>query len=107
MPATLASPAKAADGQGFTLNASDLRFILEHIQIAEAHVTTLTPEDPSGTLLGTGPHQIPDQGPQGAELPRGLRTVDGSCRRRGGQRPPCWWPATRWTRPRPPTPSTS
>ena len=79
VPATLASPAHAADGQGFTLNASDLRFILDQIQIAEAHVTTLSPEDPCGTLLGPGPHQIPDQGAQGAELPWGLRTVDGSC----------------------------
>ncbi|MCW2695812.1 MAG: heme peroxidase, partial [Modestobacter sp.] len=78
-PATLATPALAADGQGFTLNASDLRFILAQIQIAEAHVTTLSSEDPCGTLLGTGPHQIPDHNAQGAELPWGLRTVDGTC----------------------------
>jgi Ca2+-binding RTX toxin-like protein len=79
LPATVASPARAADGQGFTLNASDLRFILAQIQIAEAHVTTLSPENPCGTLLGTGPHQIPNQQTQGAELPWGLRTVDGTC----------------------------
>src|SRR3712207_6852669 len=41
--------------------------------------TTLFRSDPCGTLLGPGPHQIPDAGAHGAELPWGLRTVDGTC----------------------------
>jgi Ca2+-binding RTX toxin-like protein len=65
-------------GQGFNLNASDLRFILRQIEIAEQHAATATPQNPCGTLLGTGPHQIPP-GTVGETLPWGLRTVDGSC----------------------------
>ena len=38
-----------------------------------------TPANPCGTLLGTGPNQIPNGNQQGAELPWGLRTVDGTC----------------------------
>jgi Ca2+-binding RTX toxin-like protein len=73
------SPARAADGQGFTLDPSDLRFILQQIKIAEQHARTATPENPCGTLLGLGPDQIPNQLAGGAEIPWGLRTVDGSC----------------------------
>src|SRR3712207_3099986 len=73
-----ASPADAAVGQGFTLNRSDLRFILQQIKIAEAHAATRTPADPCGTLVGPGQFQIPDAG-NGRDLPWGLRTVDGSC----------------------------
>src|SRR3954470_5603887 len=62
-------------GQGFTVSPADLSYILEQIQIAEAHVqntTSLT--GPCGALLGNGPHQIPSP-----LLSFGLRTVDGSC----------------------------
>src|SRR3954469_18778204 len=65
----------APTGQGFTVSAADLSYILEQIQIAEAHVqntTSLT--GPCGALLGNGPHQIPSP-----LLSFGLRTVDGSC----------------------------
>ena len=73
-------PAQAAPvGQGFALNASDLRFILAQIRIAERHAATLTPADPCGTLVGGDPDQIPTGTGQTIELPWGLRTVDGSC----------------------------
>ena len=73
--AALAAPV----GQGFNLNASDLRFILKQIKIAEQHAATRTDANPCGTLLGPGPNQIPNTGNQTVELPWGLRTVDGSC----------------------------
>jgi hypothetical protein len=77
--AVLVPSAQAAPvGQGFNLNASDLRFFLKQIKIAERHAATRTPANPCGTLLGDGPDQIPNVG-QGVELPWGLRTVDGSC----------------------------
>jgi len=57
--------ALAPVGAGFNLNASDLRFIRQQIRIAEAHAA-------GGTLLGTGPNQVPHP-----TLPYGLRTVDG------------------------------
>ncbi|HEX8345127.1 MAG TPA: peroxidase family protein [Actinoplanes sp.] len=78
-PLTWASPASAAVGQGFNVNPADLRFILKQIQIAEAHAQTASSANPCGTLLGPGPNQIPNEGQQGAELPWGLRTVDGTC----------------------------
>ncbi|HET6530911.1 MAG TPA: peroxidase family protein [Actinoplanes sp.] len=78
-PMVAATPAQAAVGQGFHVNPADLRFILRQIQIAEAHAQTASAENPCGTLLGPGPNQIPDEGQQGAELPWGLRTVDGTC----------------------------
>jgi beta-lactam-binding protein with PASTA domain/Ca2+-binding RTX toxin-like protein len=53
-------------GSGFTITAGDLRFIFEQIQVAQAHAA-------GGTLLGGGPLQVSDP-----QLPRGLRTVDGS-----------------------------
>ncbi len=52
-------------GQGFTLNASDIRFIRQQIRIAEAHAA-------GGQLLGPGPDQVGHP-----MLPFGLRTVDG------------------------------
>jgi Ca2+-binding RTX toxin-like protein len=61
-------------GSGFTVNAADLAFILKQIKIAEAHAATATPANPCGTLVGSGPNQIPDY-----ITPYGLRTVDGSC----------------------------
>lgn len=66
-------------GQGFTLNASDLRFIMQQIRIAERHAATLTPANPCGTLVGDDPDQLPTGTGQTIELPWGLRTVDGSC----------------------------
>ncbi len=73
-PAAHAAPV----GQGFTLNPSDLRFILQQIKIAERHAATATPAAPCSTLIGSGPDQLPSQ-PAGILLPLGLRTVDGSC----------------------------
>ena len=73
------SPADAAVGQGFNPNLSDVRFILKQIKISERHAATATPANPCGTLLGTGVNQIPNGNQQGAELPWGLRTVDGTC----------------------------
>ncbi len=74
------SPVNAAPvGQGFNLNASDLRFILKQIQIAENHVAnTTTATGPCGAMLGAGANQIPDNG-VGVTLPLGLRTVSGVC----------------------------
>ncbi|MFM7684319.1 MAG: peroxidase family protein [Actinomycetota bacterium] len=66
-------------GQGFELNAADLRFILQQIKIAEHHVANTTAETgPCGALIGSNPNQIPAGG-VGVTLPWGLRTVDGSC----------------------------
>jgi Ca2+-binding RTX toxin-like protein len=77
LPSVLAPAASAAPvGQGLTLNAGDLRFILKQIKIAENHATK---EDAAGNpvpgqpLLGTGANQIASP-----LLPYGLRTVDGS-----------------------------
>ena len=79
LPAVMATTAVAAPvGQGFNLNASDLRFILKQIKISEQHAATATAANPCGTLTGTGPDQLP-VGPQSSTLPLGLRTVDGSC----------------------------
>ncbi|WP_345075681.1 peroxidase family protein, partial [Paeniglutamicibacter cryotolerans] len=63
-------------GQGLTLNAGDMRFILKQIKIAENHAMK---EDSQGNpvagqpLLGSGPNQIASP-----LLPYGLRTVDGT-----------------------------
>ncbi|MFC7491068.1 MULTISPECIES: peroxidase family protein [unclassified Knoellia] len=73
-----ASAADAPVGQGFNLNASDLRFILKQIKIAEQHADTLTAANPCGTMRGTGPDQVP-VGEVGDTLPWGLRLVDGTC----------------------------
>ncbi|RPJ72162.1 MAG: heme peroxidase [Acidobacteria bacterium] len=56
----------AAVGQGFVVDAGDVRFIYQQILVAQAHAA-------GGTLLGNGPNQVADP-----QLPRGLRTVDGS-----------------------------
>src|ERR1041384_949566 len=56
----------APTGQGFDIDAGDLRFIYEQILVAQDHAA-------GGTLLGPGPNQVHDP-----QLPRGLRTVDGS-----------------------------
>jgi hypothetical protein len=68
------TPSAFPIGQGFTLNASDIRFIREQIRISEAHATSASVSNPCGTLLGTGPNQV-----SSPLLPFGLRTVDGSC----------------------------
>src|SRR4051812_40905706 len=52
--------------QGFNINAEDLRFIYDQILVGQAHAG-------GGQLLGPGPNQVSDP-----QLPRGLRTVDGS-----------------------------
>ncbi len=71
--------AAAPVGQGFEVNASDLRFILQQIKIAEHHVANTTgATGPCGALVGPGQNQIPEGG-VGVTLPWGLRTVDGSC----------------------------
>ena len=82
-PATLLLAPQSANaapvGAGFHLEKSDLDFILKQIKISEQHIATRTTENPCGTLLGTGPNQIPNNGTNGEVLPWGLRTVDGSC----------------------------
>ncbi len=63
--------AQAPAGQGFQLNASDLKHILKQIKIAEHHATTEA--GPGEPLVGPGEFQIANP-----LLPDGLRTVDGS-----------------------------
>ncbi|HEX4430756.1 MAG TPA: peroxidase family protein [Frankiaceae bacterium] len=81
VPALVATTAQAAPvGNGFTVTAGDLSFILKQIKIAERHTTTLTPSNPCGTLLNQPGDGIPDA----EQVPDiitsyGLRTVDGSC----------------------------
>ena len=76
---TAGSAASAAPvGQGFNLNASDLRFILKQIKIAEQHADTLSAANPCGTMRGNGPDQIP-AGEVGDTLPWGLRLINGTC----------------------------
>jgi len=53
-------------GQGFVISAEDLRFIYDQILVAQDHAAGLS-------LFGPGPNQVNDP-----QLPRGLRTVDGS-----------------------------
>ncbi len=69
-----ATAAPGPIGAGFTVTAGDLQFILQQIKISERHANTLTASNPCGTLVGTGPNQIPD-----VLTSYGLRTVDGSC----------------------------
>src|SRR3954470_16008229 len=62
--------AEGVVGQGFTITPPDLRFILDQIKTAEAHVVNATtPTGPCGALLGMGANQIPSP-----LLPFGLRT---------------------------------
>ncbi|MBG6185419.1 Ca2+-binding RTX toxin-like protein, partial [Arthrobacter sp. CAN_A214] len=71
-PAVLAAPV----GQGLTLNAGDMRFILKQIKIAENNATkedALGNPVPGAPLLGSGANQVANP-----LLPYGLRTVDGS-----------------------------
>src|SRR3954452_12857314 len=67
--------AGATVGQGFTVTASDLSYILKQIKIAENHVAkTTSATGPCGAMLGPGPNQL-----SSPLLSFGLRTVDGSC----------------------------
>jgi hypothetical protein len=66
--------APAPVGNGFTVTAGDLSFILKQIKVAERHANTYSATNPCGTLVGSGPNQIPDR-----LTAYGLRTVDGSC----------------------------
>src|SRR3954447_17031605 len=66
-----AEAAIAPPGAGFALNASDLKFILKQIKIAERHA--ITENGPGQPLVGPGEFQIANP-----LLPYGLRTVDGS-----------------------------
>ena len=74
----LGTPVIGSIGQGFNLNAADLAFILDQIKIAETHAASATVSNPCGTLIGTGPFQIP-AAPNAELQPLGLRTVDGTC----------------------------
>src|SRR6266850_8540395 len=66
-------------GAGFFLDAGDLRFIYHAIEIAQDHSAAVTTACPTcGTLLGSGPNQVNLFGNPDAQLPLGLRTVDGS-----------------------------
>ncbi len=67
-------------GQGFTVTASDLAYILKQIKISEEHAATLTPGNPCGTLVAQPGDGIPDSLQVPDRLTSyGLRTVDGSC----------------------------
>ena len=77
-PTAAIAQGTAPVGQGFNLNASDLRFILKQIKIGERHADDGTAPTPCGTMVGAGPDQIP-AGEVGDTLPWGLRTVDGRC----------------------------
>src|SRR3954464_8572636 len=58
-------------GNGFVINADDVRFIYDQILVAQDHASPATTLCPTcGTLLGQGPNQVHDP-----QLPRGLRTV--------------------------------
>ncbi len=75
LPVVAAHAVQAPVGEGFTVSASDLSYILKQIKIAENHVAKTTPATgPCGALVGTGPNQLASP-----LLSRGLRTVDGSC----------------------------
>ena len=78
-PAVLHAQSTAAVGAGFVVEAGDLRFIFHAIEIAQEHAVTRTAANPCGTLLGSGANQVNSFGNANAQLPLGLRTVDGSC----------------------------
>ena len=57
---TPASAVPAPVGQGFTVTATDLSFILKQIKIAERHAAHAhRGASPCAALIGTGPNQIP------------------------------------------------
>ena len=63
---TVKAQSAAPVSQGFVITAGDLRFIFSQILVAQDHAA-------GGALLGPGPNQVHDP-----QLPRGLRTVDGT-----------------------------
>src|SRR4051794_1429050 len=78
VPATNAAVAPV--GNGFTVTAGDLSFILKQIKISERHAATLTPGNPCGTQVQQPGDTIPDAQQIPDRLSSfGLRTVDGSC----------------------------
>ena len=73
-PTVHAQQQVAPVGQGFVIDATDLRFIYQQILVAQDHASRPSADCPTcGTLLGSGPNQVADP-----QLPRGLRTVDGT-----------------------------
>src|SRR4051794_27299109 len=77
---TAAKAALGPVGNGFTVTAGDLSFILKQIKISERHATTLTGSNPCGTLVAQPGDGIPDTEQVPDYLTSyGLRTVDGSC----------------------------
>src|SRR5438105_306935 len=81
-PVTSVRAQTAPVGNGFVINAEDLRFIFHAIEVGQANSA-------GGALLGTGPNQVNLNTPISAacaagpcpgdpQLPVGLRTVDGS-----------------------------
>src|SRR5512132_986219 len=58
-------------GNGFSIDAGDLRFIFHQIEVAQFHAA-------GGALLGPGPNQVNLNGVPDPQLPVGLRTVDGT-----------------------------
>src|SRR5882672_8654045 len=79
VPQVHAQTQSAPVGAGFIIDAGDLRFIFHAIEIAQEHAVSRTAANPCGTLLGPGPNQVNLFGNPSAQLPLGLRTVDGSC----------------------------
>src|SRR2546428_1573425 len=78
-PRVHAQTQSAPVGAGFIIDAGDLRFIFHQIEVAQDHAASRTAASPCGTLLGPGPNQVNLFGTANAQLPLGLRTVDGSC----------------------------
>src|SRR2546425_958749 len=78
-PRVHAQTQSAPVGAGFIIDAGDLRFIFHQIEVAQEHTVSRTAASPCGTLLGPGPNQVNLFGTPNAQLPLGLRTVDGSC----------------------------
>src|SRR3954449_4092467 len=75
-----AEAATPPTGQGFTVTAGDLKFILKQIDIAERHAVTQSVSHPCDTLVATPGDGIPDAEQIPDRLTSyGLRTVDGSC----------------------------
>jgi Ca2+-binding RTX toxin-like protein len=70
-PVTSAHAQVAPVGNGFSIDAGDLRFILHQIEVGQFHAG-------GGALLGPGPNQVNLNGVADPQLPVGLRTVDGT-----------------------------